>query len=776
MKNFPLYLVVMKDLSFDQQSQAYAQEITFALIGLLAFVVLLAIVLIKVVHRQAIKRLCLDWLKPDVSKSEMYVKIALLCLAIGIMFVGLVLLDVFSHLEQIHFLLTLPLCILPMFFFYLNVPTYRNYYSVPTGWVILVAAGAMVILDIFFAFAVKFPWMSMIAQALILTFGLLFLNKPLGRKRDRVRKFINNDANVLYCYAPALALLLTIVAIIPTVIFYRQAANYGRTVHTMVVQSEFAKQFYLPTGARKEILQEQYLIDMRKDTVAKAFTPLEEDFYFTHFSAFASAMTTKQPLNLLKHDEPGDTDYQIYIGNQKWVWKISGDTSLHFAPQAADPYKQTHGVTSTLTRFTLYNAKIWAFAFAATLYLVFLIYILCSRIYLFKSNANIIEADYDLLRRKIDPVRISSALHGQVLVDESTQTQKQEAASDSFYSVHNHLLLIGLPFSGKKIFLDQIAPPESARRYRIDVADDLTDDKIKNLPTVAKDYPMIIVDHFEYSLENAEKNMKKLELLEALFKIQNKKIVLISTVHPTKLFEACPEMESKSGARWHAVLSNFYKIICPLLSDLQVEYGEQDQATINKVRSQRPLVAEFIDAECNHGLYLFNLRITLYNIAALEKNVTIEELIIKLKSLAYNYYVSLWNCCTAEEQHLIYDLAEDGVVNGKNAESVTRLIYKGIFIRENSLSMMNASFRDFVLSYINPNDALALREKVSKNGSWSKMRLSLFFVLAIVAFFLLYSQKGLSNQIMGFITALAAALPLLFKILEAISNSSAAKK
>jgi hypothetical protein len=783
MKNFPLYLIVMKDMTFDQQSQAYAQEIAFAMIGLEVFVVLLTILLIRLIHRQAVKRLCLDWLKPDVSKSERYLRIALICFTIGILFIALVFIDgVFSELEQIHFLLTIPLCTLPLFFTYLNIPNYHNYYNQPTRGVITIIAVVMLILDVFFSFTVQVPWITIVGQVLILFLGQYFFRRKITRWFFIPKTSLTNEANVLYFYTPALALILVLIAILPTVVFYRQAANYGRMIHTMVVQSEFAKQFYKPDGARKESVQEQYLIDMStSDTADGSFRPLEEDFYFTRFSVFASAMTTKQPLRLLTHDVPDSTEYQMYIGNQKWLWKISNNNSLHFGPEIPDPYKQTYGVTSTLSRFDLYSWRIWAFAVAAVLYLLFLIHLLCSRIYIFKANANIIAADEDLLRREIVPIRLSSklevkAVSGSALTDDEDTTSKKEIVAGLDHTVLNHLFIIGLPFAGKQVYLNQLVPPGHSIRHRIDVADDLTDDKIKEIEKETKDYSLTIVDHFEYDLENFDTNLRKLKLLEALFRFKDKKVVVLSTAHPIKIFESCPDMEAKTSARWHTVLAHFYKIICPLITTSNIDYNKSERDTIDKVKYLNPTVAAFIEAECNHGLYLLNLKLTLYRLVEDNNNITIQELIIKLRSLAYNYYVSLWNCCSLEEQHLIYDLAEDGVVNGRNVEAITRLVYKGIFIRENSLSLMNASFRDFVLSYINPNDALILREKVSRNGNWSKMRLSLFFVLAIVAFFLLYSQKGLSNQIMGFITALAAALPLVFKILEAISTSAAKKE
>ena len=201
-------------------------------------------------------------------------------------------------------------------------------------------------------------------------------------------------------------------------------------------------------------------------------------------------------------------------------------------------------------------------------------------------------------------------------------------------------------------------------------------------------------------------------------------------------------MGSKLKVRWHAVLAHFYKIICPLLLTLEISHEPREQDTINVVRKNHRKFYDFIEAECNHGLYLHNLKITLYNLVALEKGITIEELVVKIRSLAYNYYVSVWNCCTLEEQHLIYDLAEDGVVNGKNVDSITRLVYKGIFVRENSLSLMNASFRDFVLSYVDPLEA----KTGSENGNWHKMRFSLFFVLAIVAFSCCTAKKDYQTR------------------------------
>lgn len=780
MKDFPLFLIAMQDLSVKQQSQAYTQEITFAFLGLHLAIVLLTIGLIKLGHRHAIKRLSIDWLKPDRSKSEHYVKIAAFSLMTVVLFLLLVFSGAFDPLEELFFLLTIPLCTMPLFFLSLSLPTYRNYYSRPSIIVYVVAALSVLALDIiFFAVLDKFPLASFLVQAAILILGRWFLKKEFVRKGSPIYDFFQNESNVLYFYTPAIGALLILIGVLPTVVFFQHAFNFERKIHAMVVQFEFAKQFYTIDGARKDFLQDRYPLDMPKQdsTDNPDQRPLQENSCFTNFYSFASMVTTKQPLKFLQFDSLGARKFRTYIGNRPWTWKIN-DQALYFDPEEPDPYNQVKGFTSKLHPFTTGGVIVWTVGIAALIYLLWLIHLLCSRVFLFKANTNLIEADKDLLRKKIDPVRIpASELQAKpaTLETEGLPSLKLNDLIGQHYTVLNHLFLIGLPFSGKQVYLDILVPRDREERYYVDVTTGISEYKIWEIANEAKDCQVIIVDHFEYDLENPESNIKKLELLETLFRIPNKKVVVLSTVHPIQLFEASPEMESKLRTRLHAVLAHFYKIICPLLLTLKMSYEQSEKTTIAIVQRNHERFYEFIETECNHGLYLHNLKITLYNLVALEKGITIEELVVKIRSLAYNYYVSIWNCCTLEEQHLIYDLAEDGVVNGKNVESITRLVYKGIFIRENSLSLMNASFRDFVLSYVNPQEAVVLRDKVSKNGNWNKMRLSLFFVLAIVAFFLLYSQKGLSNQIMSFITALAAALPLLFRVLEAVSGGAMKK-
>ena len=120
-------------------------------------------------------------------------------------------------------------------------------------------------------------------------------------------------------------------------------------------------------------------------------------------------------------------------------------------------------------------------------------------------------------------------------------------------------------------------------------------------------------------------------------------------------------------------------------------------------------------------------------------------------------------------------MAEDGLVNVKNDESIIQLIYKGIFIQRRTLSIMNRSFRNFVISNVNPAEVLEMRKETLSYGTWSRLKGHILFILIIAVLFLLYTQKGFSDQVMAFLTSIAAGIPLIIKLLALIEAPSKAK-
>ena len=315
----------------------------------------------------------------------------------------------------------------------------------------------MLALDSFFAVLVKFPLTSILVQAVILVLERRFLQEDFVKRGTPGHAFLQNESNVLYLYTPAIGLVLSLIAILPTAVFFQHAFNYERKVDAMVVQFEFAKQFYSPEGARKELSQD-YPLGMEK--VGPGTLQLQEDSYFMKLSSFASKVTTKQPLTFLRFDSPGTDKFQSYVGNRMWTWNLK-DNKLHFGPEQPDTHNLIVGFTSELNPFYFNSRFVWLAGMAAAIFLLWLIHLLCSRIFLFKANKNLIKADEDLLRKKIDPVRIpllESQTKPATPEPQAVPSSKSNDLIGQHYTVLNHLLLIGLPFSGKQVYLDILVP------------------------------------------------------------------------------------------------------------------------------------------------------------------------------------------------------------------------------------------------------------------------------------------------------------------------------
>jgi hypothetical protein len=630
----------------------------------------------------------------------------------------------------------MPLCTLPVYFLHLNVSSETNYYSVPSSWILLWPALAFFAIHIGFFLLTKDLSVVLFFQIASAVVAFLWLR---AERRTKAKEKDNS-----WSYSLALFTLLLILGVLPSLIAFRHAFNYERIIHAMASQWHEAKQFYKADGARREtgLSYLSHAAGARENAIK-----LSDDTTFTRFTALALFATRRNSLDLFK-DANGS--FVTYIGNTRWTW-YKENNILTLKPQHMGKGNLGQQLATSLCRYDLrFNrANIIIVGTLALAYLLLLIKFLAPRIFLFSLNTNLIAADQDLLQEGQNPL---------------ATPDKGKARKDLFL---RHLFVIGLPFAGKREYVNKLYPPVVSKQCHLDMVSLRYDNGWGSIVTKAcqDPYEVVIIDHFEFDIENSAFNNKKLEAFEKLFLKVKKKIIVVSTIHPFQLFEAEPEMRADIKARWNAVLAHFYQIVYP------IDGGKSITKDLKK-----NILLRFIEIECNAGLFLKNLKSTLEHLVEKNKDtLTIPELVVKIRNLAHPYYVSVWNSCSLEEQHLIYDLAEDGLVNTKNTEAITRLIYRGIFIRINALALMNASFRDFVLSYVNPQDEYILRNKISKNGNWNKIRLALYILLAMMALFLLYTQKGFSTQVIGFITSLAAIIPLVLRIFDAIAGAVKAK-
>ena len=142
------------------------------------------------------------------------------------------------------------------------------------------------------------------------------------------------------------------------------------------------------------------------------------------------------------------------------------------------------------------------------------------------------------------------------------------------------------------------------------------------------------------------------------------------------------------------------------------------------------------------------------------------DVILYVQSNEQMLYHSLWNNCTQQEQYLIYDLAEDGLLNSKNLPDIYNLLLKGIMVEKNGrLKLFNHSFQNFVLSVISPQQALEIEHEAKMEGGWANSQLPIIMIIFGLLLFLFVSQQNVFNYLIGWVTAALGSIPLLTRAL-----------
>ncbi len=135
-----------------------------------------------------------------------------------------------------------------------------------------------------------------------------------------------------------------------------------------------------------------------------------------------------------------------------------------------------------------------------------------------------------------------------------------------------------------------------------------------------------------------------------------------------------------------------------------------------------------------------------------------EEFILKIQELSFTFYKGVWNSLSKEEQFVLFDLAEDSIVNMNNREIIKSLINKGILKLNDTMEISSRGFRNFVLTKVDKTELEAMQKQIEMNGNWSRMRIPLILVAASIAVFLFVTQQNfLSNLNTFLLSALTIA-------------------
>ena len=277
----------------------------------------------------------------------------------------------------------------------------------------------------------------------------------------------------------------------------------------------------------------------------------------------------------------------------------------------------------------------------------------------------------------------------------------------------------------------------------------------------------IVLNHFEYKLSDLTLCRFKLKVINMAMD-HWKQVFIVSSVDPFELLRVYQaKIREATGddklhledelESWTRTLSRFYKLNFPFESD-PLPHGNA---------SHEALIAE----ECRHGAFLRYLYPELLSLYKGKKAIDPEDIILDIELRAQFYYQILWTACTFEEQYILFDLAQDGLVNGRNIQAIKTLIRKGLIVNDGEeLRVMNRSFRNFILASTKSEHTLEMEERVNLESTWRRVRTPIMIILFTLAGFLFITQEELVSNTTAFITAAAAGLPAIYRAIELVTG------
>jgi hypothetical protein len=329
------------------------------------------------------------------------------------------------------------------------------------------------------------------------------------------------------------------------------------------------------------------------------------------------------------------------------------------------------------------------------------------------------------------------------------------------------------------------------------------------------------ISDFEYGINDGAINWQKLEWLERLLTLSNRTVIIVSSVSPAYVFSAPlsppappppaapapaeavvpdqalppPPPPPSPRARWETLLSSFVWVTQEQL-ELRRRAAEERTAKAKEAaaRQSAPRVErsflqnvwawlksrlalqwtapDWIAAETKHDPFLARLA---KEMEPLRKRPPLGEerqrFLDEIGERARTYYAGLWASCSRDERVLLFQLARNGLLNGKDRRVVRRLMARGFVRREPQLELFSETFRRFVLLAGRDDDLRSA--EMERPSRWKNLRGALGILVLAFIFMLFATQKDLLSTAQGLATSITASVPLIIKLLGMLGDRHA---
>ncbi len=295
----------------------------------------------------------------------------------------------------------------------------------------------------------------------------------------------------------------------------------------------------------------------------------------------------------------------------------------------------------------------------------------------------------------------------------------------------------------------------------------------------------IVFSHFEYKIVDDHTNKIKLNLIERLIHSGKKKIIISSDMDPLEYFQSLRKFmedttnsttkktanDSPEAAQTNAAFSEYMNRWNNLLGRFTNIFNDTDFSATTSL-SANSFSEDFINKECSYPVFMHKYKDQFNGIVDTPEKA--EDHILKLQSLSDHSYRQIWASLTKEEQLTLFDLAEDGLVNTSNYQSITMLMNKGLVLKKDGmLVIMNSSFRNFMLTGVNSKEVESIEKEINDGQTWNDYKYPVLILLGALVYFVLSSNPEKFGNVLPIISGIMAGIPAFLKLISYMKPADA---
>jgi len=822
-EKLPLYLVTFYNSNADTSFLSQVFTLTLILIGLFFTFIFIQVIILIAMERQLqwklSKNLIMKITRPMLHLKNHYKFLFWIYIISGVITVSL--LSVLGNLQSILLIYSFEIIIFAFSFRTLNhnsVKVKRRKLFTRINLTILV------IMDFIYLFNVNFFANPQLTGLIIPAYQIIliiFLEFTYRKYRSKLEKTtVNLDTHFIKSYVLYLISMAFIFSVLPALKFFEIGYNIESEIRLKHNQFDLMKQKQNRNLAWNEYYTSQIV---QTENTRRVLKKRKEAGIFTEFLnglRFVDAPDTSVNTSIHVHsgfdlwvakmrpmyDE--DVVENKFLLNSKegnadliWLNINHGQLALKYLSQTEDPgskklaYKWIVSNEDKINFMTPFHGKAFA-GFEGILYnitfwfcILFILYIFY---YLIRFGIRNIYS-LDIVQNYSHESFVEIIRH-QMLANKDIFIVKLSIKDETTELEQGIQKDIYLDWSDVRTVHDSAQTINNSLEVKKQESENAlgTADQIKNKSNKSisqENCITVFIDHFEWRFDDPALFKEKLNVLWEFIDRKDIRLIVLSQVHPDKIIAYYRDISDQSmegasdmikGSMINLSELNQIKnniIINYLPTRFNYSWKDEDKYCI---RSKTKMsIRELINVELDASDYLKQFKNALHNYYetyCAGRNIDYpEELVItKINATVDSYYKDIFDTCSDEEKYVLFDLAEDLIMNQKNTNAIYSLLQKGLLIKKcDKINFMNVSFRRYVMFRLSQINLSEFKQKIDKEaGNWQGYKFTLIIIIVGLFIFIALANQNFIDNLNQLFIAIGGGITVITGIFSVLSRKN----